>query len=56
MLEPRDRGNYLGNAANIGQHYYVRKFSADFTVEMTRSVRQAIQTWVEEREADALVS
>jgi FMN reductase (NADPH)/FMN reductase [NAD(P)H] len=56
MLEPRDRGNYLGNAANIGQHYYVRKFSADFTVEMTRSVHQAIRTWVEEREADALVS
>jgi nitroreductase len=45
MLEPRDRENYLRNAANIGQHYYVRKFSADFTVEMTRSVRQAIRTW-----------
>lgn len=46
MLEPRDRENYLRNATNIGQHYYVRKFSADFTVEMTRSVRQAIETWV----------
>lgn len=46
MLEPRDRKTYAGAANNIGQDYYVRKFSADFTVEMTRSVRQAIQTWV----------
>ncbi len=46
MLEPRDRKTYVGNAANIGQHYYVRKFSADFTVEMTRSVRQAIRAWM----------
>jgi FMN reductase (NADPH)/FMN reductase [NAD(P)H] len=46
MLEPYDRKTYAGNAANIGQHYYVYKFSADFTVEMTRSVRQAIRTWV----------
>jgi FMN reductase (NADPH)/FMN reductase [NAD(P)H] len=45
MIEPRKRRRSLGNAANVGQHTYVRKFSAAFTVEMTRSVRQAIQTW-----------
>jgi nitroreductase len=45
MLEPRKREGYTGKATNVGQHTYVRKFSAAFTVEMTRSVRQAIQTW-----------
>jgi nitroreductase len=46
MLEPRDPQHYLGNATNVGQHFYARKFSADFAIEMTRSVRQAIRTWV----------
>jgi FMN reductase (NADPH)/FMN reductase [NAD(P)H] len=46
MLEPRDNKRYLGRATNFGQHHYVRKFSADFSVEMTRSVREAIRQWV----------
>ena len=46
MLEPRTPPNYLRNASNVGQHYYARKFSADFAIEMTRSVKQAIQTWI----------
>ena len=33
-------------AANLGQHSYVRKFAADFSLEMTRSVRAAIRAWV----------
>ena len=45
MLESRDPQRYFGNATNVGQHYYARKFSADFSIEMTRSVRQAIRTW-----------
>jgi nitroreductase len=45
MLESRKRERYPGNASNVGQQVYVRKFSAAFAVEMTRSVRQAIRTW-----------
>ncbi|HEY89014.1 MAG TPA: nitroreductase [Thermoflexia bacterium] len=45
MFASRQRQHYPGNAANLGQAYYTRKFSADFTIEMTRSVRAALQTW-----------
>lgn len=40
---------YQAGAANLGQHSYVRKFAADFSVEMTRSVREAIRAWVGEQ-------
>ena len=30
---------------NVGQAMYRRKFSADFSVEMTRSVRAILNTW-----------
>jgi hypothetical protein len=40
----------MGDDANVGLHTYRRKFSADFTVEMTRSVREAIRTWTADRE------
>ena len=30
---------------NVGQAMYVRKFSADFSVEMTRSVRAILRNW-----------
>jgi nitroreductase len=46
MFESRAPQRYSGNATNVGQHVYARKFSADFTVEMTRSVRKAIQAWI----------
>ena len=49
MLESRRRGRHLRSTANVGQRTYVRKFSAPFTVEMTRSVRQAIQAWTTDR-------
>lgn len=32
---------------NIGQYNYVRKFSAEFSVEMTRSVHAMLQSWCE---------
>jgi FMN reductase (NADPH)/FMN reductase [NAD(P)H] len=47
MLAPTDPGRYVGNAANVGQHNYARKFAADFSIEMTRSVREAIRSWTE---------
>jgi len=50
MIKPiRDvyfRSNqYLGNAVNIGQHFYTKKFTADFTLEMNRSVQKAMDIW-----------
>ena len=45
MLESRRRARGLGSAANVGQHTYAHKLSADFTLEMTRSVRAAIRAW-----------
>ncbi len=50
----RDRqAQVLGNrkniegAINFGQYLYRRKFSADFSVEMSRSVRTILQVWKE---------
>ena len=44
-VQARDPQRYVGNAGNVGQHFYARKFSADFTIEITRSVKKAIQAW-----------
>ena len=38
-------GKYLGNSENIGQHFYTKKFTADFTLEMNRSVQKALDIW-----------
>lgn len=46
MSESREPQSYVGSATNIGQHVYARKFSAGFSIEMTRSVKNAIQAWV----------
>ena len=46
MFVSREPPSYYGRATNLGQHHYGRKFSADFSIEMTRSVRKAIQTWI----------
>jgi len=40
----RDRTTVEG-ARNIGQLQYQRKFGADFTIEMTRSVRAILKAW-----------
>jgi len=36
---------FAGDPDNAGQRVYDRKFGADFSVEMTRSVRAAIRSW-----------
>lgn len=45
MFADREPEQYFGDASNLGQHHYARKFSQDFAVEMTRSVRAAIKAW-----------
>ena len=45
MYKSRELNHYNANAENFGQHIYSKKFVADFTIEMTRSVRKAIQQW-----------
>jgi FMN reductase (NADPH)/FMN reductase [NAD(P)H] len=50
MLEARKRSRGMGDDANVGQRAYRRKFSADYSVEMTRSVREAIRAWTAEAE------
>ncbi len=45
MYKTRELNHYNGNAVNFGQYMYSKKFAADFTIEMTRSVKKAIQTW-----------
>jgi nitroreductase len=35
----------VGEAANFGQLMYLRKFSAEFSVEMTRSVQAILRAW-----------
>jgi nitroreductase len=35
----------LPGASNYGQHMYLRKFSADFSEELRRSVRRALEEW-----------
>jgi nitroreductase len=46
MFGEREKGRYFGEAANVGQSVYARKFAADFSIEMTRSVRAAMEAWV----------
>lgn len=35
----------VGEAVNFGQWMYLRKFSAEFSYEMTRSVREMLRVW-----------
>lgn len=41
-FEPRE---YPNGALNVVQMNYIRKYSADFSVEMTRSVRAMLKNW-----------
>jgi len=50
MFEPLKQryfgsGRYTAGAENIGQHYYFKKFISDFSVEMSRSVREMLKNW-----------
>jgi FMN reductase (NADPH)/FMN reductase [NAD(P)H] len=40
-------GTRLDGIENMGQYNYMRKFSAEFSYEMTRSVRAMLQKWCE---------
>jgi FMN reductase (NADPH)/FMN reductase [NAD(P)H] len=40
------KGKAMEGIANIGQANYMRKFSADFSVEMNRSVRAILKNWM----------
>ncbi len=44
-------GSFTGNTANTGQHYYLKKFSAEYSIEMTRSVQQMIRSWCDDGES-----
>lgn len=43
-------GNYIAGAQNLPQHVYLRKFTADFSVEMSRSARAMLRAWCGEEE------
>ena len=50
MFRPRNTqllaaGSRKDGVENIGQFNYLRKFSAEFSVEMSRSVREMIRSW-----------
>lgn len=45
MYKDRELKRYINNAVNFGQHMYLKKFTASFATEMTRSVKKAIQGW-----------
>ncbi len=48
MLERRSPQDQLPlGAQNLGQLNYLRKFTADFSIEMTRSVKAMIKSWTE---------
>jgi FMN reductase (NADPH) len=41
-----EEGSYLKDAANFGQHNYLRKTGSDYSREMRRSVSLAIEHWL----------
>jgi len=51
MMKPLE-DKYFSNTlfpegiSNIGQYFYNKKFVSDFSLEMNRSVRQALSTWL----------
>jgi len=45
MYKSYELKRYNSKAVNFGQYMYSKKFVADFTIEMTRSVKKAIQEW-----------
>ena len=38
--------NFIPGAQNIGQQIFLKKFNADFSKEMSRSVRKILQNWL----------
>ncbi len=52
MTADRDSGRYQFGASNFGQQFYARKFASDFSVEMTRSVKAALDACVKHKSSD----
>ncbi len=44
------KGKSMKDIKNVGQATYLRKFSADFSMEMRRSVREILKVWMKENE------
>jgi FMN reductase (NADPH)/FMN reductase [NAD(P)H] len=42
-----EQREYQNGAQNVVQMNYFRKFTADFSLEMTRSVRAMLKNWSE---------
>ena len=40
------QGKAMRGITNFGQYFYNRKFASDFSVEMSRSVREMVKAWV----------
>jgi nitroreductase len=47
-MEERAAGKYFKGAENLGQSFYLRKFIAEFSFEMSRSAREMIKNWTGE--------
>jgi len=48
MMQPAEKhrqGQFVPGATSLGQSMYLRKFISEFSVEMSRSVREMIQSW-----------
>lgn len=45
MFKEKELSRYIKGATNFGQYMYMKKFTADFSIEMNRSVRKAISEW-----------
>jgi nitroreductase len=43
-----EANDFANGGKNVTQSIYIRKFTADFSVEMSRSVRAALRNWQEE--------
>lgn len=46
MFQHFEKDIYVKNAENLGQDYYLRKTGSEFSQEMSRSVKIAIQDWI----------
>jgi nitroreductase len=44
------KGGAMRNIANFGQAMYLRKFDSDFSVEMSRSAREWLKGWTQDKE------
>jgi nitroreductase len=48
MFKDSHRSRMIEGASNYGQDFYLRKFASDFSVEMSRSVKKMIESWMAE--------